>query len=358
MPKLARRSDSPNYYAWVTDPATGKKKRRSTREPNKRTAGVVAERRERSAFSSYHPTTLEEAIQAFLTQVAVKKAKATLEFYRKKCEVVSTLLGPERDMSTIEAATVDKMCADLIAKDYLPSGIGKLRLALRRVCAHARRQKSYPHTLDEVFDSWPSQSVPRTRWCTPDEVWRIIGELPVHRAVVVAFHVACGANLGESMRAQPEDIERKVITNEKGEQEIQYQVFIRGTKRATRRRYAPVLAWNQPFLDYVLEHTKGAPKGKPMFRDWYAAMRWDLKRVCEKLGIEGVSSNDLRRSYSEWLNQRDVSAKLIGATLGHAPGSKVTEQTYIRERAQEVRRLIDAQLRVGEVLIKDKETVK
>jgi integrase len=346
MPKLAKRPDTPYVYAWITDPATGKKKRKSTRQRNQRTAGVVAERAERSAFSSYNPTTLEEAIHAFLTQVAVRKAKATTDFYRKKCEVVSTLLGAKRDMATIESHVVDKMCGDLLAKDYVKSGIGKLRLVLRLVCKHARRQKRYPHAIEEVFDSWPSQSVPRTRWCTPEEVWAIMAELPVHRAVVVAFHVACGANLGESMRAQPEDIDL-----------VRKQVFIRGTKRSTRRRFSPVLPWNDPFLAYVLEHTKGAPKGKPMFRDWYKAMRWDLKRVTEKLKIEGVSSNDLRRSYSEWLNQRDVSAKLIGAALGHAPGSKVTEQTYLRERAQEVRRLIDRDVKLSEVLVQEKEAV-
>src|SRR5581483_9912625 len=107
MPKLAKRPDSPNYYAWITDPATGKKKRQSTRERNQRTAGAVAERRERGNFSSYNPTTLEEAIDTFLNQVAVKKAKATLEFYVKKCEVLSTLLGSRRDMATIDAPVVD-----------------------------------------------------------------------------------------------------------------------------------------------------------------------------------------------------------------------------------------------------------
>jgi integrase len=332
MPKLAKRKDSPNYYAWVTDPVTQHKVRRSTRQANQRTAGAVAERRERSAFSSYNPTTLEEAIHAFLTQVAVKKAKATVDFYRKKCEAVSTLLGARRDMATIEATVVDKMCGDLLTKGYLKSGIGKLRLVLRLVCKHARRHKHYPHAIDEVFDSWPSQSVSRTRWCTPEEVWAIMAELPVHRAVVVAFHVACGANLGESMRARYEDID---VAGK--------QVFIRGTKRSTRLRFSPVMEWNQPFLEYVRANTPSV-KGRPMFRDWYKAMRWDLKRVCEKLGIPGVSSNDLRRSYAEWLNQRDVSAKLIGATLGHAPGSKVTEQTYIRERGREVRRLIESQI--------------
>lgn len=344
MPKLAKRPDSPNYYAWVTDPNTNRKVRRSTKERNQRTAGAVAERRERSAFSSYTPTTLEAAIHTFLTQRAVMKAPATLEFYQKKLGVVAGLLGAQRDLATIDAPVIDAMCARCLGAGKAKSTIGKYRIALRQVLKLARRQKRYPHALDEVFDSWPSQSTRKTRWCTPEETWAIMAELPVHRAVVVAFHVATGSNLSEALRAQREDI--------KGD-----MVFLRGTKRATRRRIVPVMPWGMPFLRYVLDNTP-VTKGRPMFQDWYKAMRWDLKRVTERLGLASVSSNDLRRSYSEWLNQRGVSAKLIGAALGHAPGSKVTEQHYIQAAGQDIRRLIESQLRMADVVIKDKETVK
>jgi integrase len=124
-------------------------------------------------------------------------------------------------------------------------------------------------------------------------------------------------------------------------------VFLRGTKRATRRRIVPVMSWGEPFLQYALDNTPTI-KGRPMFRDWYKAMRWDLKRVTEKLGIPGVSSNDLRRSYAEWLDQRGVSSKLIGAALGHAPGSKVTDVHYIQAAAMELRELIDRQVKETE----------
>lgn len=333
MPKLTKRSDRKAYYAWVTDPVTKKQVRRSTRQQNKRTAGIVAERHERSAFSSYQPTTLEEAIHSFLTQVAVRKAPATLEFYTKKLGVVAGLLGEKRDLATVDATAVDAMSATCLKAAKEKSTIGKYRIALRQVLKHARRQRRYPHSLEEVFDSWPSMSVPKERWCTPEEVWAIMAELPVHRAVVVAFHVATGSNLGECLRAQREDIDGN-------------KVFLRGTKRETRRRMAPVMPWGKPFLDYVLANVPQVP-GRPMFQDWYKAMRWDLKRVCAKLKIPGVSSNDLRRSYSQWLRQRGVDPSLIGPAMGHADGRQ-TERVYGKIPIDKLRPLIDSQVRLAD----------
>ena len=82
-----------------------------------------------------------------------------------------------------------------------------------------------------------------------------------------------------------------------------------------------------------------------MFLDWYKAMRWDLKRVCERLKIPGVSSNDLRRSYSQWLRQAGVDPSLIGPAMGHTD-ARMVERVYGRVPADKLRGLIDRQ--VGE----------
>lgn len=88
MPKLARRPDSEYWFAWITDPATGKRKRISTHETNKRLAQEVADARERAAFDPdrgpRQTTTFQQAARDFLDQRAALKAPATLEFYEKK----------------------------------------------------------------------------------------------------------------------------------------------------------------------------------------------------------------------------------------------------------------------------------
>jgi integrase len=333
MPKLARRKDSPNLYAWITDPVTGRKKRVSTKERNRRTAQVVADGRERRAANPEYragSTTLEKAVYSFLTQHAARKAEGTRHMYGVKCRQLLRLIGRQRVLGDIDAQVVDEYTAKRLEEGAKQSTIGKELVSLRGVLKLARRQRLYPFSLDEVMPSgWNGASEPKDRWCTAEEVWRIMAELPAHRAVVVAFHVATGSNLGEALRAQREDIGKG-------------QAYLRGTKRATRRRVAPVMPWGQPFLDYVVANTS-EDKGRPMFQDWTKAMRWDLRRVCDKLGIPGVTSNDLRRTYGQWLRHAGVDPTLIGITMGHAD-SRMVERVYGRVPVDKLRGLIDRQL--------------
>jgi integrase len=333
MPKLTRRKDSPNVYAWITDPVTGRKKRVSTKERNKRTAQVIADGRERRAADPTYrtgTTTLEKAVHSFMTQHAARKAEGTRHMYDVKTRQLVRILGAQRILSDIDAQLVDSYTAKRMREKAAKSTIGKELTALRGVLKLARRHKLYPFALDEVLpDRWESASVPKERWCTAAEVWLIMGKLPPHRAAVVAFHVATGSNLGECMRAQPEDVD--------GE-----RVFLRGTKRETRRRTAPVMPWGLPFLAYAVEHG-GKVRGRAMFQDWTTAMRWDLTRVTDALKLAHVSSNDLRRTYGQWLRQAGVEPALIGITMGHAD-SRMVERVYGRVPVDKLRGLIDRQL--------------
>ncbi len=123
-------------------------------------------------------------------------------------------------------------------------------------------------------------------------------------------------------------------------------MYLRGTKRATRKRTAPVMPWGEPFLAFVLSKCH-ASRGRPLFQDWTKAMRWDLKRVCEKLKIPGVSSNDLRRTYSQWMRQHGVDPGLIGPAMGHAD-ARMVERVYGRVPVDKLRELIDRQVEKGE----------
>lgn len=340
MPKLSKRPDSKYWFAWITNPQTKKRDRVSTHETNKRLAQGIADARERAVFdpssAAKGPSiTFEQASRDFLDQRAALKAKATLKFYEEKIGVLAHYFGTHRALATIEATAVDEFTAKRQKAGVTKSTIGKELTALRQVLKLARRQGKYPHALDTVLpERWEGQSKPKTRWCEPEEVWRIMAELPAHRAAVVAFHVATGSNLGEALRAQREDVSADKT-----------KVYLRGTKRETRARTAPVFPWGLPFLEHALAHAEGKT-GALLFRDWYKAMRWDLKRVTERLKVKSVSSNDLRRTYSQWLRQRGVEPALIGATMGHKD-SRMVERVYGVIPADKLRPLIDRQLDGG-----------
>jgi integrase len=333
MPKLTRRKDSPNVYAWVTDPTTGRKKRVSTRESNKRTAQVVAEGRERRAADPTYrtgSTTLEKAIHSFMTQHAARKAEGTRHMYDVKSRQLARVLGKQRPLGDIDAALVDEFTAKRLGEGASKSTVGKELTTLRGILKLARRHKLYPHALEEVMpDRWEIDYQPKERWCTADEAWQIIKALPSHRGAVVAFMVATGARMAETMRAQLEDVGTDVVQ-------------LRGTKTAAARRPAPVMLWGKPFLDFALEHGNQR-HGAPLFRDWTAAMRWDLVRVCDKMGIPRASANDFRRTYGQWFRHAGVDPSIIAVTMGHRD-SRMVERVYGRVPADKLRGLIDRQL--------------
>lgn len=324
MPKTFKRPDSPNVYAWITDPATGRKRRCSTRERSGRTADIVAHGLQRKAYDpQYTPSqTLEAAADAFLTHPdTLALATGTQEMYRKKIGVLFRLFGRARRISTIDAERVDWYTATRLEEGVIRPTIHKERTALRVVLKLARRYKKFPFALDEVFGPFSGKSEPRERWCTPEETWEIIRALPPHRGAVVAFHVATGSNLAECLRAQPEDIKTVLVGDNP-----HTVVWIRGSKTSTRKRMSPVMVWGAPFLEYAIAHG-GKHKGQAMFVDWYKAMRWDLKRVCERLNIPSASSNDFRRTYSQWMKQAGVHNDLIAPAMGHAT-TRMVEETY------------------------------
>lgn len=336
MPKLTRRKDSPNIYAWVTDPATGRKKRVSTRERNRRTAQVVAEGRERRAADPTYrtgTTTLEKAIHSFMTQHAARKAEGTRHMYDVKSRQLARVLGKQRLLGDIDAALVDEFAATRLEEGASKSTVGKELTTLRGILKLARRHKLYPHAIEEVMpERWEIDYQPRERWCTADEAWRIIRALPTHRGAVVAFMVATGARMSEAMRAQREDIDTDVVE-------------LRGTKTAGACRPAPVMLWGKPFLDFALEH--GNPhRGAPMFKDWTNAMRWDLVRVCDRIQVPHASANDFRRTYSQWFRHAGVDPSIIAVTMGHRD-SRMVERVYGRVPADKLRGLIDRQLMTG-----------
>jgi integrase len=329
MPKLTRRKDSPNVYAWVTDPVTGRKKRVSTRERNRRTAQVVAEGRERRAADPTYrtgTTTLERAIHSFITQHAARKAAGTRHMYDVKSRQLARVIGLQRQLGDIDAQVVDRYIATRLGEGTAKSTIGKELTTLRGVLKLARRHKLFPHPLDEVMpERWENDYTPRERWCTADEVWQIVNELPAHRGAVVAFMVATGARMSETTRAQREDV---------GTDAVQ----LRGTKTAGARRTAPVMLWGKPFLDFALSH--GNPhRGAPLFRDWTAAMRWDLVRVCDRLKIPHASANDFRRTYAQWLRHAGVDPSIIAVTMGHTD-SRMVDRVYGRLPADKLVKLL------------------
>jgi len=321
MPKLVKKPGSDYWYAWVT--VDGCKRRVSTKAKNFRTAQTIAEGRERRAFAPDNPSkteTLEARVNAFLISVA-RAPDGTRHMYRVKTGQLLRVFKPQTPLSAVSAREIDAYTTQRLSEGAADSTIYKELVALRGVLKLARRHGLYPYALDQVMPKWSGKSTPKERWCTPEEAWAIIRALPTHRGAVVAYHIAAGTNSGECFRAQPEDVSELLVEGRK------YPVvFIRGTKRESRRRTSPVMPWGEPFLTFAVNNASYSTKGRPMFEKW-SNMRRDLHLVCDTLGIAGVSSNDLRRTYSQWMRQAGIAPHLIAPAMGHGD-SRMVERIY------------------------------
>lgn len=317
MPKLVKKPGSDYWYAWIT--VNGRKRRISTKSKNLRTAQTIAESRERLAFAPDNPTkteTLEARVNAFLIALA-RAPDGTRHMYRVKTGQLLRVFKPQTPLSAIGAREIDAYTTQRLSEGAADSTIYKELVALRGVLKLARRHGLYPYALDQVMPKWSGKSTPKQRWLTDDEAWSLIRALPPVRGAVVAYHVAVGTNAGECFRAQPED-----VSTSNGHP----VVFVRGTKTETRARTAPVMPWGEPFLTFAVNNASYRTRGRPMFERW-SNMRRDLHLVCAGLKIPGVSSNDLRRTYSQWMRQAGIDPHLIAPAMGHAD-SRMVEVTY------------------------------
>lgn len=342
MPKLVKKPGSDYWYAWVT--VDGRKRRVSTKAKNLRTAQTIAEGLERRAFTPDNPAkteTLEARVNAFLISIARAPA-GTRHMYRVKTGQLLRVLKPQVPLASVGAREIDAYTTQRLSEGAADSTIYKELCALRGVLKLARRHGLYPYALDQVMPRWSGKSKPKQRWCTPEEAWALIRELPPQRGAVVAYHVAVGTNSGECFRAQPED-----VSTSNGHP----VVFVRGTKTETRARTAPVMPWGEPFLEYALAYGRHV-KGRPMFEPW-SNMRRDLHLVCEALKIPGVSSNDLRRTYSQWMRQAGIAPHLIAPAMGHAD-SRMVERVYGKLPTDKLISLLHpAQEKIGEKVQSD-----
>lgn len=317
MPKLVKKPGSDYWYAWVT--IDGRKRRISTKSKNLRTAQTIAESRERLAFAPDNPAkteTLEARVNAFLVTLS-RSPEGTRHMYRVKTGQLLRVLGPQAPLSSVGAREIDRYTTQRLSEGAADSTIYKELVALRGVLKLARRHGLYPFALDQVMPRWSGKSTPRSRWLTTEEAWALIRALPAHRGAVVAYHVAVGTNAGECFRAQPEDVSQL---------NGHTVVYVRGTKTDTRARTAPVMEWGLAFLTFAVNNASYSTKGRPMFEPW-SNMRRDLHLVCAELKIPGVSSNDLRRTYSQWMRQAGIDPHLIAPAMGHAD-SRMVEVTY------------------------------
>jgi len=338
----------------------GKRRWRSTQCSDKRAATKRAEQFERDAADPDHAAankaTLSDALQLLLNDRgeqarAGRKSPKTVDFYRVKaghlvrvfethdthdanntrdtdnphgthdtCGADNTHGVAQRipfRLAGLDAADVDRYISQRRREEAAESTIAKELVTLRAALKLARRRKIWfgdPAAVCPI--GFAPEYKPRTRALSREEMQKLLPQLIPDHAARVAFIVATSACWGETERAKRADVDEGCC-----------RVFIRGTKRTTRRRTVPVVSdEGVGLLRHALENAEG--EGEMLFRPW-GNVRRDLRAACKRAGIEPCSPNDLRRTFAHWLRNLGMPIELISPAMGHAD-TRMVERVYGR----------------------------
>ncbi len=306
------------WWTWFYD-ADGRRRVKSTRCRDHRAASIVARQLERESAAPGNAASAE-TIRGACERLRVDRenrgrSDATISYYETKLGHILRVFGADTLLSEVDPVSVDAYIATRRSEDASIATIAKELGALRGALRLAARRGEYDRDPSSVLpEGWSGGYRPRTRSLTEDQARELIAELRHDRAAHVAFMLATGARLGESIRARRSDIDLD-----------RHVVALRGTKTPGARRIVPVLAH---VADLAARAVSGAAKAGPAYAPW-PNVRRDIAAACRRAQVPVVSPNDLRRSAATWLIERGAPAHLVAYYLGHV-GSRMVERVYGR----------------------------
>lgn len=301
------------WWAWGYY-ANGERWTESTRQRDKAAAERYADRlaRARSAVDRAEsaPLSVQQAIlDVIAARVRERKSEHTIRNYTSKGGTVVRVLGEHTDVHDLTLADLEAYIDKRTAEEKMRSTIDMELRVLKAALRYASKHKRY---RGDVSSIWPGEAlrnahVPHDRYLTREEYAKLAAALPGQRADYLAAYVFTGARRSEIWRVGPSDVNLARNT-----------IRLRGTKTEGADRVVPIAAELRPVVERRLRECEGGP----LWPEWE---EWDVfRRACERAKIEGVSPNDLRRTFCSWLAQANVPLLVTVRLMGHRSAEMVT----------------------------------
>lgn len=261
-----------------------------------------------------------------------KLSHHTLDIYERTLGHVARVLGRNTPLYDVDYNAVGRYITQREGERRCsPHTVGKELQSLRFGLRLEQANGCYPHNIAHVtrLGRYSMLHVPRARFLTWEEIPKLLTAImagfkvratneprkgaPAH-ARHVAWLIATTCRLGESYRAQAEDLDTE-----------RWILHIRGTKSRNAIRDIPIAP---PFRSLLVFALEGAKPDRPLFPRWANVYR-SLELACARAGIAKVTPNDLRRTHSSLLRQSGVALDNLAPIMGHAD-TKLLHSTYGR----------------------------
>lgn len=283
-----------------------------------RVARELERRAHTPADAAPHPT--KDALDALMREMRASRSGEALRFYETKAGHVLRLLG-EADAARLTRDEVlgylEARVTEGAARSTVKKELSVLSMALKLAEERGFRPAGARSPIPRVRSDYR----PRRRFLSPDELGRLLDELPEERRWWVLLAVYSGARLSELEALEWRHLRKGWI-----------QLPGRKTARADR-----VIPLERAFAA-ELEKRRGAASAKIVGR--WGNNRRDLRVACIKARVDPVTPNDLRRTFASWLAQGGVSLKPIATMLGHT-STRMVDLVYGHLDAQTLARAVE-----------------
>lgn len=318
---------------WVRGTVNGIKIRQTTGCRDAKAAEAFRRRLERELADPHHAAayqaTVGSAAVRFLDELRREgKAPGTVSMYECKIGHVVRLLRDVR-LSQLSRADVMAFVRQREAETASSHTIHRELTALRRALRSAQGAGEFTRDPKAVLPRYASGYVPRTRWLSENELDAVMSHLDPWRAAAIAFAVATAADYRSLWVAERCDISAD-------------RILVRGSKTSARLRSVPRVAMFDRYVQYAEKHANGT--GGKLFEPWPNMAR-DLKRACERAGVDPFTARDLRRTTGTWLLKRGVPINVAAKFLGHA-NTLMLQRVYGQLDTGDLGSLIEAATRV------------
>lgn len=311
MSRVFRREGGKNYYGEWIDRTTGEPVRRSLKTTKKGEAERILFDLEVASANQAkkeeeRTETLGESIARFIESVR-DIAPATRKFYIGKGRWLNELMG-DIQIGKLTRSDIEDYISQRL-EDVRPTTVKKELTTLSRVLGYAIDRDAWDGDRKRIIPRLKDDYAPKDRWLTRTEYAAVLGALPVDKQFWLVVGIHTGARLSEmhGLKWTDVDFDANVIK-------------IRGTKTVGSRRAVPITSELRRWLE-AKTHREG------FLLDEWTNYRRGLRLACERVGVESISANDLRRTFASWLLQAEVPTFTVAKLLGHN-STKMVERIY------------------------------
>lgn len=233
-------------------------------------------------------------------------SRRTLRGYLEKCRRLLEHWS-DVDINTITANDVDDWIARRL-RQVSRAEVHKEKQQLGHVLKVCKRAGLWSGELSAIMPTdWKTGAKPDDRWMPMAELLVLLAALPPHRAAVVAFAAAFGANPAVAKRARWEDFSGGYM-------------LLRDHKNAHRWRRVRVMV----HLAHLAHGALWWLSQSGTFKQWLESnTSRDLRAACKSAGVRYVPLKNMRHSFCHYCLIAKVPERDVARYMGHTSDAMV-----------------------------------